>query len=174
MYPLATAFDMCSNHKTSGVMTFLFQSCQHGYIWLLVIHHVMTYSYNSYLSISSHYAMMTSSYGNIFRVTGPLRRESNGDRWIPPTKASDVEFDVFFDRSEQTVGHNNRDAGDLRRHHAHYDVTWRHCNVETDPVISSNTQPPFDQIGMGDEAHLSMSRSYFFTDTSKNSPVRAS
>ena len=144
MYPLATAFDICSNHKTIGVMTFLFQSCQHEYIWLLVIHHVMTYSYNSYLSISLHYDMMTSSYGNIFRVTGPLRGESSGDRWIPPTKASEVELWCFLWSAWTNGWANNRDVGDLRRHHAHYDVTWRHCNVETDPVISSNTQPPFD------------------------------
>ena len=52
--------------------------------------------------------MMTSSNGNIFRVTGPLCGEFTGDRWIPLTKASDVV--------------NNREAGDLRRHRTHYDV----------------------------------------------------
>ena len=31
--------------------------------------------------------MMKSSNGNIFRVTGPLRGESTGHRWIPLTKA---------------------------------------------------------------------------------------
>ena len=36
--------------------------------------------------------MMTSSNGNIFRVTGPLHGELNGHRWIPVTKASDVIF----------------------------------------------------------------------------------
>ena len=39
--------------------------------------------------------MMTSSNGNIFRVTGHLCREFTGHRWIPRTKASDT--DVFFD-----------------------------------------------------------------------------
>ena len=34
------------------------------------------------------YHMMTSSNGNIFRVTDPLCREFTGDRWIPLTKAS--------------------------------------------------------------------------------------
>ena len=33
--------------------------------------------------------MMTSSTGNIFRVTGPLCGEFNGHRWIPHTKAID-------------------------------------------------------------------------------------
>ena len=36
--------------------------------------------------------MMTSSNGNIFRVTGHLCREFTGPRWIPHTKASDVEL----------------------------------------------------------------------------------
>ena len=47
---------------------------------------------------------MPSSNGNIFHVTGPLCGVFNGDRWIPRTKASDAEFDVFFDlRYEKTV-----------------------------------------------------------------------
>ena len=42
--------------------------------------------------------MMTSSInGNIFRVTGSLCGEFTGHRWIPHTKASDAEPDVFFD-----------------------------------------------------------------------------
>ena len=41
--------------------------------------------------------MMTSSNGNIFRVTGPLYGEFTGPRWIPLTKASDAGLDVFFD-----------------------------------------------------------------------------
>ena len=36
--------------------------------------------------------MMTSSNENIFRVTGPLCGEFTGHRWIPLTKASDVEL----------------------------------------------------------------------------------
>ena len=34
--------------------------------------------------------MMTSSNGNIFRITGPLCGEFTGHRWIPLTKASDA------------------------------------------------------------------------------------
>ena len=41
-------------------------------------------------SILQH--MMTSSNGNIFRVTGPLCGEFTGHRWIPLTKASDAEL----------------------------------------------------------------------------------
>ena len=40
--------------------------------------------------------MMTSSNGNIFRVTGPLCREFTGPRWIPRTKASDAELWYFL------------------------------------------------------------------------------
>ena len=36
--------------------------------------------------------MMTSSNGNIFRVTGHLCGEFTGPRWIPHTKASDAEL----------------------------------------------------------------------------------
>ena len=40
--------------------------------------------------------MMTSSNGNIFRVTGPLCREFTGYRWIPHTKASDAKLWCFL------------------------------------------------------------------------------
>ena len=42
------------------------------------------------------HSMMTSSNGNIFRVTGPLCGEFTGDRWIPLTKASDAEVWCFL------------------------------------------------------------------------------
>ena len=38
------------------------------------------------------YYMMTSSNGNIFRVTGPLCGEFTGHRWIPRSKAIDTEL----------------------------------------------------------------------------------
>ena len=40
--------------------------------------------------------MMTSSNGNIFRVTGHLCGEFNSQRWIPCTKASDAELWYFL------------------------------------------------------------------------------
>ena len=40
--------------------------------------------------------MMTSSNGNLFRVTGPLCREFTGHRWNPLTKASDAELSCFL------------------------------------------------------------------------------
>ena len=36
--------------------------------------------------------MMTLTNGNIFRITGPLCGEFTGHRWIPATKARDVEL----------------------------------------------------------------------------------
>ena len=44
---------------------------------------------------------MTSSNGNIFRVTGHLCGEFTGHRWIPRTKGSDASFDVFFDLNKR-------------------------------------------------------------------------
>ena len=66
--------------------------------------------------------MMTSSNGNIFRVTGLLCGEFTGLRGIPRAKASDAVFDVFFDPRLINGWVNNREAGDLRRHRDHYDV----------------------------------------------------
>ena len=60
---------------------------------------------------------MTSSDGNIFRVTGPLCGEFTGHRWIPCTKASDAEFWRFCFIGVWINGWvNNREAGDLRCH----------------------------------------------------------
>ena len=57
---------------------------------------------------------------NILSVTGPLWAESIGDRWILLTMSSDVELWCFLLLNGWA---NSRDAGDLRRHRAHYDVT---------------------------------------------------
>ena len=43
-----------------------------------------------------HQHVMTSSNGNIFRVTGTLCGEFTGPRWIPRTKASDAELWCFL------------------------------------------------------------------------------
>ena len=68
--------------------------------------------------------VMTSSNGNIFRVTVPLCGEFTGHWWIPHTKASDAELWCFLWSAPWITGWvNNHEAGDLRRHHAHYDVT---------------------------------------------------
>ena len=67
--------------------------------------------------------MMTSSNGNIVRVAGPLCGEFTGHRWIPRTEALWRGVSMFYSicaRINASV--NNREAGNLRRHRAHYDV----------------------------------------------------
>ena len=52
---------------------------------------------------------MTSSNGNIFRVTGHLCGEFTGPRWIPHTKASDAELWCYFDlRPNKRLGKQSR------------------------------------------------------------------
>ena len=70
--------------------------------------------------------MMTSSNGNLFRVTGPLWGESTGHWWIPLTKASDAGLWFLLICTWTNGWVSNRDAGDLRRHRAHYDVSVMH------------------------------------------------
>ena len=51
---------------------------------------------SSTLSLAITVSMMTSSNGNIFRVTGPLCGEFTGHRWIPHPNASDAELWCFL------------------------------------------------------------------------------
>ena len=68
-------------------------------------------------------AMMTSSNGTVFRVTGYLSGEFTGHRWNPRTMVSGAELWCFLWSAPWIDGWvNNREAGDLRRHCAHYDV----------------------------------------------------
>ena len=70
--------------------------------------------------------MMTSSNGNIFRVTGHVCGEFTGPRWISRTKASDAELVMFILICVWINGWvNDREAGDLRRH---YDVIVMRTN----------------------------------------------
>ena len=66
-------------------------------------------------------SMMTSSNGNIFRVTGPLCGEFTGHRWIPSQRPVTRSFDVFSDLRPNK--RSSREAGDWRHHRDHYDVT---------------------------------------------------
>ena len=76
--------------------------------------------------------MMTSSNGNIFRVTGPLCREFTGRRWSPCTKASDAELWCFFDLrpnkrlSKQSWGWWFETPSR---------PLWRHCNGWVDQYL---------------------------------------
>ena len=74
-------------------------------------------------STYTYLIMTTSSNGNIFRVTGPLCGEFTGQWWIPRTNTSDAELWRFLWSAPWINGWvNNGEAGDLRRHRAHYYV----------------------------------------------------
>ena len=73
-----------------------------------------------YLSVTRVYSMMTSSNGNIFRVTGPLCGEHKG-QW-----RGALMFSLICVRINDWV--NNREAGDLRGFRGHYDVIVMETN----------------------------------------------
>ena len=66
--------------------------------------------------------MMTSSNGNIFRVTGHLCGEFTGPGEFPTQRPVTRRFDVSLICVWINGWVNNREAGDLRRHRDHYDV----------------------------------------------------
>ena len=73
-----------------------------------------------------HQIMMTSSNGNIFRVTGHLCGEFTGPRWIPTQRPVTRSFNVFFDLclnkqlSKQSWGWWFETP---------WCSLWRHCNA---------------------------------------------
>ena len=76
----------------------------------------------------------------------PFVQGIHRSRWIPHTKASDAELWCFSLINVWINGWvNNREAGDLRRYRAHYDVIvkmpwcllWRRGNVYPSITISS-------------------------------------
>ena len=82
---------------------------------------------------------MTSSDGNIFRVTGPLCEEFTGPDEFPTQRPVTRNFDVFFDlRLNKMINGwvNNRGAGDLRRHSGHYDVSVMSFSMIHDTMAS--------------------------------------
>ena len=86
------------------------------------LENVMRFSFSGTGPRSSS-IMMTTSNGNIFRVTGPLCWEFTGHRLVPPLKYQWRGALMFSLICVWTNGWViNRDAGDLRRHCAHYDV----------------------------------------------------
>ena len=66
------------------------------------------------------FIMMTSSNENIFGITGHLCREFTGHRLILLAKAE--RWCSFFICASLNGWASNREAGNLRRHRAHYDV----------------------------------------------------
>ena len=77
--------------------------------------------------------MITSSNGNIFRVTSHLCVVFTGHRWIPHTKASDTKlwYIYFLGSAWTNTWANNGEAGELGRHRAHYDVIVRQFAINS-------------------------------------------
>ena len=76
--------------------------------------------------VSTSFLIMTSLNGNDLRVSGPLWRESTGDRAIPLTNAMTRSFDVFFDqRLNKPLSKQSR----RRWFETPPRSLWRHGNV---------------------------------------------
>ena len=74
--------------------------------------------------------MMTSSNGNIFRVTDHLCGEFTGHRWIPCTKASDAEAELWC--FLWSAPENKRSSKQSRSwwFETQSRPLWRHCHVQ--------------------------------------------
>ena len=66
--------------------------------------------------------MMTSSNENISVLLAICVGNSPVTDELPVQRPVTRGFDVFFDLPPNNGWVNNREAGDLRRHRAHYDV----------------------------------------------------
>ena len=86
-------FSGCTVHVSTSMYMLLRPQVYHDYC---------QYCDLSYFCMSCLYTwecaigMMTSLNGSIFRVTGPLCGEITGHRWIPLTKACNVELWCFL------------------------------------------------------------------------------
>ena len=113
------------------------------FAWSQLTNSVFPFSLLWYGSHQVPYFMMTSSNGNIFRVTGQFCGEFTGLRWIPHTKASDAE--LWYLICVWINGWiNNSEAGDLRRCRAHYDVSimWSYSlSISTNLILYHNVYP---------------------------------
>ena len=117
-------------------------------------------------------AMETSSNGIIFYVTDHLCGEFTGHRWIPHKGQwrGALMFSLICAWINGWV--NNREAGDLRRHCAHYDITVMLYHLQylmgimrlgcwSSPVTAARTALP-----------MFLLRNLNFTETSLRSYLR--
>ena len=81
--------------------------------------------------------MMTSSNGNIFRVTVLCAGNSPVTGEFPAQRPVTRSFDVFFDLRLINGWLNNQNVGDLRHHFAHYDATVMELKLHTYITIKS-------------------------------------
>ena len=106
---------------------------------------VLLASSDPWKNTTTAHDMMTSSNGNIFRVTGPLCGEFTGPRWIPTQRPVTRNFDVFLYLAWINGWVNIREAGDLRRHHAHYDAIV----LNTDTLLENRQMPWCQPVASG-------------------------
>ena len=90
--------------------------------------------------------MMTSSNGNIFRLTGHFCGEFTGLRWIPAQRTVTRSFDVFFDpRLNQRLSKQSWGW----RFETLPRSLWRHCNgkeLDYDPDKTMHNDQGFPHI----------------------------
>ena len=88
---------------------------------------VYVYWKQRYMHVFTTSSMMTSSNGNIFRVTGHMCGEFTGPRWVPRTKANDAELWCFrWSASEKWLSKLTWCWWFETLFHP----LWRQCNVE--------------------------------------------
>ena len=104
--------------------------------------------------------------------TGRLCWEFTGHRWIPLTKLCDTELCCFLWSAPEKSWVNNRNAGDLRRHRAHYGPTvveagsggWGYPSLS---IVSSNDRLerlPYNYVLLSHLEQISLSWWLRFTD----------
>ena len=95
--------------------------CHVSYYWQEK-HLTVTDAQRAYIRAMVILVMMMSSNGNIFHVTGLLCGNPSVTGEFPSQKTVRRSFEVFFDlRLSNRL--SKQDAGDLRRHRAHDDVS---------------------------------------------------
>ena len=82
--------------------------------------------YSSLVELGDIKCMMVSPNGNIFRVAGPLRKESTGHQWIPLTEASGMKLCYFL--SDLRVNKQLSKQSRCRWFEAPSCSLRRHCN----------------------------------------------
>ena len=102
-------------HQTTQVLEYLWENDTFISIQQVYGHALPCWQLQNY--------MMTSSNGNIFRVTGHLCGEFTGP--VNPSHKGQWRGALVFSLicAGMNGWENNRQAGDLRRQHARYDVT---------------------------------------------------
>ena len=116
----------------------------------------------------SRWFIMTSSNGNIFRVTGPLWGEFSSHRWVPLINTSDAELWCLFLVCAWTNGWvNNRDPGEFRCHRPHYEVTimfsvLANCSFRCYNAHWSNICTPWHSVPQTSMEHNNCENSYRF------------